>query len=304
MKRGGGRRILLARVLYALGLVHLWGLVGRLFGAGGPRILTGHRVVPEGGDDVDRIALASGHAITPQALDRRLRFLRRWAMPAGHPTELARGIPRGRRFYLTFDDGYRDNLLHAAPVLKRHGVEAVIFVVADLVRHPHAQPWWDRWGASALQRRPSVSEALADYNSACAQRKATCTGLDEEDLEPGPARRYLDMSELQSLAEPFFVANHSRSHANLACLDAQTLQRHLEEGEDVIRAHPRRLPVLAYPFGTRSAAVLDALRSKPAYALALATGGGVEGDPWQQRRQNLNAQPFALFAAQAVGLMR
>ncbi len=31
---------------------------------------------------------------------------------------------------ITFDDGYRDNLLHAAPVLKEHGFPAVVFMLA------------------------------------------------------------------------------------------------------------------------------------------------------------------------------
>ena len=33
-----------------------------------------------------------------------------------------------RAVLITFDDGYRDNLEHAAPVLERHGYPAVLFV--------------------------------------------------------------------------------------------------------------------------------------------------------------------------------
>ncbi|MDQ0321102.1 peptidoglycan/xylan/chitin deacetylase (PgdA/CDA1 family) [Pararhizobium capsulatum DSM 1112] len=34
---------------------------------------------------------------------------------------------------ITFDDGYEDNLLYAAPVLKKHGFPALVFVVADFI---------------------------------------------------------------------------------------------------------------------------------------------------------------------------
>lgn len=300
------RRELVALLLYFTGLVHLVGLARRLLGVGGPIFLTGHRVLPVAAGDadrVDRMALLSRHAITPEELGWRLRFLIRWVMPAGEPRDLAAGVPQGRRFYLTFDDGYRDNVEHAAPVLTRLGVQAVVFVVQDLVERPTAQPWWDRWGAEALSSKSSVDAAVSDYNLRCAKRKATCTGLDAADLSPGLVRRYLDAEELTGLGAPFYVGNHSRSHANLTQLDKTAVWRQVDEGNGLIAGHDRRLPLFAYPFGQCNADVVAVLREVPGYALALATGCGIEGDRLQQRRVNLNTSPFALFAAQAVGLL-
>ena len=42
---------------------------------------------------------------------------------------------------VTFDDGYRDNLLQALPVLERHGVPATIFVTTGLIDGT-CVPWW------------------------------------------------------------------------------------------------------------------------------------------------------------------
>jgi len=58
-----------------------------------------------------------------------------WAASAGR-------LPR-RAVALTFDDGYRDNLTHAAPVLARHGLPATIFLATGFIGTT-AVPWFDR----------------------------------------------------------------------------------------------------------------------------------------------------------------
>jgi peptidoglycan/xylan/chitin deacetylase (PgdA/CDA1 family) len=299
------KRKLLAVALYASGAVHVWGWVTKLLRMGGPVFLTGHRVVPpEAADPVDRMALLSGHAITPAELERRLKFMQRWVMPAGLPGDLKAGMPRQRCYYLTFDDGYRDNVEHAGPVLQRLGVQAVIFAVADLIANPSAQPWWDRWGAEALGQHADVAAAVRAYNQRCGAAKAVFTGLGEEDLRPGSARRYLDASEIAALPAVFHVANHTKSHANLSCLDPDAQIEHVAAGERALAQHPRYLPLLAFPFGISNDSLLAMLRTKAKGTLAFATGGGSDSDPHRVRRKNLNLPLFPLFAAQAVGLMR
>lgn len=39
--------------------------------------------------------------------------------------------PRKKSFLVTFDDGYFDNWHYAAPVLAKHGMKAVVFMVAE-----------------------------------------------------------------------------------------------------------------------------------------------------------------------------
>jgi peptidoglycan/xylan/chitin deacetylase (PgdA/CDA1 family) len=300
------KRVWIAAALYYLGIVHLAGAVQRLLGRGRALVLMGHRVLPAeaAADAVDRMALLSGHAITPQEMERRLRFVQRHLRSAGDPVDLRAGPPARGAFYLTFDDGYADNVTHAQPVLARLGVRALIFFVADLVRNPTACPWWDRWGGEMLAKGGRLRDAVAAYGRRCAHAKRRYSGLSSEDLAPTATRRYLGADELRALPETFYAGNHSRSHADLSALDARTFVEHVRDGDAALQSHPRYLPVLAYPFGTHDARSVEQARRSGLCTIAFATGGGVDDDPFRLRRVNLNVAPFPLFAAQCAGLLR
>lgn len=45
----------------------------------------------------------------------------------------------GRYFHLSFDDGFRNNLTNALPILKEHGVPAIFFVPSALIESSFAQ---------------------------------------------------------------------------------------------------------------------------------------------------------------------
>lgn len=92
---------------------------------GWPLVLYFHHVHP----DVDHYT-----AVTPDQLERALALLLERFDPLD-PHQVSVQPPGGERpqVLVTFDDGYRDNLTHAAPILAAHGVRAVFFVVTDWI---------------------------------------------------------------------------------------------------------------------------------------------------------------------------
>ena len=56
---------------------------------------------------------------------------------------------------ITFDDGYRDNFKLAFPVLQRHGVEAIFFLVTSSIATQQL-PWWDEIAYLAKLHAPKT----------------------------------------------------------------------------------------------------------------------------------------------------
>jgi len=78
------------------------------------------------------------YAVTPRRFEAHLRFLRRRGIPILPISEVAERVRAGRPFdrlsaAITFDDGWRDNVLEAYPILQKYSAPAALFVTADWI---------------------------------------------------------------------------------------------------------------------------------------------------------------------------
>ncbi len=103
-------------------------------------ILMFHHVRPRRPDAFQPNALLE---ITPDFLDRVLTLVARHGYDfVGLDEVPARLAQPGRPFAaLTFDDGYRDNLNHAMPILERHAAPWTLFVTTDYASGA-GRLWW------------------------------------------------------------------------------------------------------------------------------------------------------------------
>jgi peptidoglycan/xylan/chitin deacetylase (PgdA/CDA1 family) len=153
---------------------------------------------------------------TPPALFRRqMEFLAASRIPvvpldqvAGHPGAVA----------ITFDDGFRNLLSHAIPVLEQHGFPATIFAVSDY--------------CGRMNDWPSQPQGAV------------------------PLLPLLSWDELAALPSLISMGAHTATHPDLSRLSAQECERELHDCQSRMEQRLAR-PVrwLAYPYGTSSAAV-------------------------------------------------
>ena len=114
----------------------------RPFVSGVGAILTLHHVRPKRADDFQPNRLLE---VTPEFLERVLRYLRRQQLDIVSLDEVYRRLVEAdfsRRFVcITIDDGYRDTLQWAYPVLKRHDAPFAVYIPTSFPDRL-GELWW------------------------------------------------------------------------------------------------------------------------------------------------------------------
>lgn len=116
--------------------------------ARGPAILLYHRIAADGHDPF-------GLCVSPAHFAAQLDLLAADYQPVRLEELVARvraGEATRREVAITFDDGYRDNLEVALPMLQRRGIPATFFIASGHVASGRAF-WWDRLESAWLRNR-------------------------------------------------------------------------------------------------------------------------------------------------------
>jgi peptidoglycan/xylan/chitin deacetylase (PgdA/CDA1 family) len=183
---------------------------------------------------------------------------------------------------LGFDDGFKNIIRFALPILVEFNVPAVLFVIGEIIRNPDFVPWYverkhlirrtvkktvvydnthinlssaqDRTklkGLFDVSFRACKSEAdrqrlMASFASELGVDRPKPTDLDR-DLE------LVDRNDLGNLGSSslLMVASHAMTHRDLASLSYEDQVHELEKSNLVLSTHcPSYYPVIAYPNGS------------------------------------------------------
>lgn len=256
----------LQRAGYASGLM---GLDARLRGRSGAVVFMYHSVADE----------ATAAWIDPENHVPAEVFAEQMAWLAAHRNvvsleALVGTLARGERVedgtvVLTFDDGYLDNLLIAAPILARYRLPATIFLPSAYIDRGETQ-WVDQ-AYTAFQRRrrdrlkwgDSASEAFmldkrADqdraYRLVCAdllragpehRRQLLDSLLERLDAEVAPPRLTMNWEEVRSLLGAwagFSLGGHTAEHTDVTAISEDDARTEIELGAARIAAETGARP--------------------------------------------------------------
>lgn len=234
-------------------------------------ILYGHRV-----SDNDEGYM---QGLRPQRLDEQLSYLGRHYQIISlddllHCYERNQPVP-ARSVVLTFDDGFRDNLDNAFPILQKHGVPATVFVVTGSLSNGEL-PWSQRLGylfqhsdcaeimhpltgpeprpLTSDQQRRAAWQACKPALSAMAwqQRDEMIAALAKLLAVEPPRDRMLSWPQARQLmAAGIQIGAHTWSHALLARIAPAEASWEMRKSRDDLREHLGiERPAFCFPAGS------------------------------------------------------
>ena len=202
----------------------------------------------------EQMRAVSESGATPIRLDAALELLRG-------------GAVHGRYVCVTFDDGYRDNLLAAAPVLSEFGIPATIYLPSRIIDGELPFHWYE---------------------------------------DPPPALSWAEVGELLH-GGLIDVQSHTLTHPLLPQVDAARSREEIVDSKRAIEQHvPYELTSFCYPAGLYGPREVEFVR-EAGYAAAVTTNPGVnagQGDLLQLRRTLIyGADDLAAFRAKLGGAL-
>jgi peptidoglycan/xylan/chitin deacetylase (PgdA/CDA1 family) len=183
---------------------------------------------------------------------------------------------------LGFDDGFKNVIRYALPVLEEFKVPTLFFVIGEILRSPDFVPWYvERKHLLRKTVARTVAYGNRSFNLSLRQDRAklmrvfdasfeTCVAeADRQNLMRDfaevlgvhrPKRadldedlKFIDAKDLANLMPSSLVtvASHAMTHRDLATLSYDEQVYELEQSDLLLRQHcPSYYPVIAYPNGS------------------------------------------------------
>ena len=212
-----------------------------------------------------------GLYVAPWQLDYQIRVMKWLGFRFSTLQDAVATNASGKIACLTFDDGFKDNIEVALPILRQHHVPATVFVVAGDVGKTNLR--WDEAGETT----------------------------------PGNLMGWAELKAL--MAAGWEIGSHGQEHRHLALLAQSAQRQNILGSYDVIARELGTPPqTFAYPFGSFDETTLACLRDSP-YIAAVSTKAGINwslDERYRLRRIALKghrlrhlAQPFKIVASRA-----
>jgi peptidoglycan/xylan/chitin deacetylase (PgdA/CDA1 family) len=136
-------------------------------------------------------------AVGEEEFEKQINFLAKKGYKTITPKDLFHSSENNKRILITFDDGFKDNLINALPVLKKYGYIATIFISTNYIG-----------GKSEF-----------------------CTNKNDREFN------MLDETDIKNLEENNWnICNHFHSHKNLTELNDQKIIEEFLKARNILRA--------------------------------------------------------------------
>lgn len=266
-------------------LLYRLGVLGAVHAVRNRRALTTlmfHRVLPADSPEFARAEREFTFSV--EGFDRCLDFVRRHYQPVTlqqvHEALQGKAELPPNPVLITFDDGWRDTLVHAQPVLQRHGLPAVLFLATEALTSPHAL-WWqymlvdvlsDAAATARLYRAMALEAPLESSGETAHMLTAKLAALDDDErqrllcmadprfLDAPQPRQMLSRADLDALL-PGCIELGAHGHTHVPLRHSTDAAAELQRSHAITAALRLEPITMSFPHGSHDQRLLETSRA-------------------------------------------
>lgn len=278
-------------------------------------VLTYHRVLTN--DEYDKKLFTNGIAVTVGTFEKQMAYLARnfrIVSPEEFCAHLRDGIPfEAKSCLVTFDDGWKDTITNALPILRKNGIPSLVFLSTEFIGS-RARFWQERLIRAFYSLREYIMEheeekgrilsavdidgienILGSDATSFREKVLAFTesqkrkGLDRVEAvierlngtipnqprEGTGSETFLNWQDVGRMEEEGIrFGSHGKSHRILTVLNKEEVEKEVAESKDVIgKRLGKDICAFSYPNGDYSEQVMEAVRLVN-YRVAFTTESG------------------------------
>lgn len=266
-------------------LLYRLGVLGAVHAVRNRRVLTTlmfHRVLPA--DSAEFASAEREFTFSVEGFGRCLDFVRRHYQPVTlqqvHEALQGKAQLPPNPVLITFDDGWRDTLVHAQPVLQRHGLPAVLFLATEALASPHAL-WWqymlvqvltDAAATARLCRAMALKVPSGPSSETAHRLTAKLAALDDDErhrllciaeprfLDAPQPRQMLSRTDLEALL-PGCIELGAHGHTHVPLRHSADATSELQRSHAITAALRPEPVTMSFPHGSYDQHLLEISRA-------------------------------------------
>ncbi len=202
---------------------------------------------------------------------------------------------------ITFDDGYKNNLEFAYPILKKYGAPATIFIVYDFI-DKNIFAWWDRMEHSGIH---SGMWEIKKLNPNDVEKKVIkFTGIKPNSKKPSKYD-FMKWAEVKEIMDVFEIGSHTLTHPILTNIPLKEAKIEIVESKKKIEEKiGKKIRSFAYPNGNYNESLIK-LAEEAGYDFSVIYERGnvtKKSNPFKLYRRGINVNDnLEVFAAKVAG---